>query len=194
MPRPLDDAPRIEVRSRAELRAFLAAHHATGVTCWLVTWRRHRPEHLAYSEIVEELLCWGWIDSLPRALDADRTMLMIAPRRDGSAWSAANKAHAERAIVSGAMTPAGLARIEAAKANGRWTFLDDVERLEVPADLATAFTVGARAVWDAFPRSIQRAALEWLKTAKGADTRASRVAEIAGSAAAGLRPRPFRRR
>jgi uncharacterized protein YdeI (YjbR/CyaY-like superfamily) len=120
-------------------------------------------------------------------------MLMIAPRKAGSAWSAINKAHAERAIASGAMTPAGLAKIEAAKASGMWTHLDDVERLEVPDDLGTAFTEQARAVWDGFPRSIRRGALEWLKNAKGAATRAARVAEIAGSAAEGLRPKPFRR-
>lgn len=193
MPRALEDAPRIEVRSRADLRAWLERHHAGAGTHWLVTFRKHRAEHLPYAEIVEELLCWGWIDSLPRALDDDRTMLMIAPRKDGSAWSATNKAHAGRAIAKGIMTPAGLARIEAAKASGMWTFLDDVERLEVPEDLAAAFSANGRAVWDGFPKSVRRGALEWLKTAKGDATRASRLAEIAGSAEEGLRPKPFRR-
>lgn len=193
MGRAAEGAPRVEVRSRADLRAWLEANHAMGVTHWLVTYRKHHPDHLPNPAIVEELLCWGWIDSLPRSLDDARTMLMIAPRKDGSAWSAINKAHAERAIASGAITPAGLAKIEAAKASGMWTHLDDVERLEVPDDLGTAFTEQARVVWDGFPRSIRRGALEWLKNAKGAATRAARVAEIAGSAAEGLRPKPFRR-
>ncbi len=193
MARAADEAPRVEVRSRADLRAFLAAHHAAGITHWLVTFRKPSPDHLPYPEIVEELLCWGWIDSLPRALDDVRTMLMIAPRKAGSAWSAINKANAERAIASGAMTPAGLAKVEVAKASGMWSFLDDVERLEVPKDLGVAFTTEGRKVWDGFPKSIRRGALEWLKNAKGADTRASRVAEIAGSATEGLRPKPFRR-
>jgi uncharacterized protein YdeI (YjbR/CyaY-like superfamily) len=193
MSRAAEDAPRIEIRSRADLRAFLAARHATGVTHWLVTFRKPSPDHLPYPEIVEELLCWGWIDSLPRALDDDRTMLMVAPRKDGSAWSAINKAHVERAIASGSMSPAGLAKVAAAKASGMWSFLDDVERLEVPDDLAAVFSAAGRAVWDKFPKSIRRGALEWLKSAKGAETRAARVAEIAGSAAEGLRPKPFRR-
>jgi uncharacterized protein YdeI (YjbR/CyaY-like superfamily) len=120
-------------------------------------------------------------------------MLMIAPRKEGSAWSAINKGHVEREIASGAMTPAGLAKVEAAMVSGMWAFLHDEERLEVPDDLAAAFDAGGRAVWDGFPRSIQRGALEWLKMAKGETTRAVRVAESAGSAAAGLRPKPFRR-
>jgi uncharacterized protein YdeI (YjbR/CyaY-like superfamily) len=193
LPRAADDLPRIEVRSRADLRGWLAAHHTDTRTHWLVTFRKHHPDHLPYPSFVEELLCWGWIDSRPSAVDDDRTMRMISPRKAGSAWSAINKAHVERAIAAGAMTPAGLARIEAAKASGGWEFLDDIERHEVPDDLAAAFTEDARAVWDGFPKSVRRAALEWLKLAKGSATRAARVAEIAGSAAEGLRPKPFRR-
>jgi uncharacterized protein YdeI (YjbR/CyaY-like superfamily) len=193
MPRAADDLPRIEVCSRADLRDWLSAHHTDTRTHWLVTFRKHHPDHLPYPSFVAELLCWGWIDSRPGTVDDDRTMRMISPRKAGSAWSAINKAHVERAIATGAMTPAGLARIEEAKASGGWEFLDDIERHEVPGDLTAAFTEDARVVWDAFPKSVRRAALEWLKLAKGSATRAARVAEIAGSAAEGLRPKPFRR-
>lgn len=75
---------------------------------------------------------------MTRALDADRSMILIAPRNPKSAWSAINKAHVTRAIASGAMTAAGLAKVQAAQANGMWGFLDDVEALEVPPDLAAA--------------------------------------------------------
>jgi uncharacterized protein YdeI (YjbR/CyaY-like superfamily) len=142
---------------------------------------------------VEELLCWGWIDSVTRALDADRSMILIAPRRVTSAWSAINKAHVDRARASGAMTPAGEAKVAAAVANGQWSFLDDVERLEIPADLAAALAGGGRAAWDAYPRSVKRGCLEWIKTAKTTLTRAARIAEVAQDAASGLRPRLFRR-
>ena len=158
----------------------------------LASFKKHHPDYLAYEPIVEELLCWGWIDSVTRALDADRSMILIAPRNPRSAWSAINKAHVERARASGAMTPAGEAKIAAAMANGRWTFLDDVERLEVPDDLAAA--LGAlRPGWDGYPRSVRRGTLEWIKTAKTPATRAKRIADVTGSLAAGLRPSPFRR-
>ena len=194
MARAADDAPILTVRTRADLRAWLALNHASPGPVWLASYKRHHPDYLAYEPQVEELLCWGWIDSVTRALDADRSMILVAPRNVKSAWSALNKAHVERAIASGAMMPAGLEKVEAAKASGMWTFLDDVERLEVPADLAEALGAAAvRDVWDGFPRSVKRGALEWVKTAKTAPTRAARIADIAGSAAQGLRPSPFRR-
>ena len=90
------------------------------------------------------------------------------------------------------MTPAGEALITAAQANGMWNFLDDVERLEVPDDLHAALS-GAMEVWAGYPRSVKRGTLEWIKTAKRPDTRAKRIADVANSAANGLRPTPFRR-
>jgi uncharacterized protein YdeI (YjbR/CyaY-like superfamily) len=192
--RAAEDAPRIEVRSRADLRAWLAAHHDAGRAHWLVAFRKHHPDHLPPREAVGALLCWGWIDSLPRALDADRTMILIAPRNPKSSWSAVNKAHAERARATGAMTPAGEAAIAAAKANGAWSALDAFERLEVPPDLAAALAPPARAVFDAWPRSVRRGTLEWLGTARTSQTRAARIAAIAGAAAHGERPAAFARK
>ncbi|MEM0935886.1 MAG: YdeI/OmpD-associated family protein [Pseudomonadota bacterium] len=145
-------------------------------------------------DIIEELLCWGWIDSRTRGVDAKRSSIWIAPRRAGSAWSAVNKGLVAQARVSGAMTAAGEARIAEAQASGMWKFLDDVERLEVPEDLRAALVgAGAEAVWEAFPRSVKRGTLEWIKTAKQAPTRAKRIADVAGRAAKGLRPSPFSR-
>jgi uncharacterized protein YdeI (YjbR/CyaY-like superfamily) len=192
--RAADDAPVLTVRTRADLRAWLSGHHAGPGPVWLATYKKHHPDYLAYEPQVEELLCWGWIDSVTRALDADRSMILIAPRNPKSAWSAINKGHVERARASGAMTPAGEAKIAAALANGMWTFLDDVERLDVPPDLAAALDARvARPAWDAWPRSIRRGTLEWIKTARRADTRADRIAHAADSAATGSRPRIFRR-
>lgn len=192
MARAAEGAPRVEVRSRAELRAWLAANHAAGLSVWLVTYKKHLPEYLPYGDMIEELLCWGWIDSQTRGVDADRTSVLVAPRNPKSAWSAINKAKVEAARASGAMTEAGERLVRIAQENGMWAFLDDVERLEVPADLAAA--LGAlREGWDAYPRSVRRGTLEWIKTAKGADTRAARIAGVVASLEAGLRPPPFRR-
>lgn len=190
----IGDAPSVEVRNRAELRAWLAENHARQRSAWLVTYRKHHGNHLPFEEVVEELMCWGWVDSSVRALDADRTMHFVSQRSPGSAWSAANKANVARARAAGAMTEAGEATIRAAQTNGMWAFLDDVERLEVPDDLAAALDGAAlRPVWEDWPRSVKRATLEWIKTAKRAETRGARIAEVASSAEQGLRPKPFRR-
>ena len=79
MARAAEDAPVLTVRSRADLREWLAAHHVGPGPVWLASYKRHHPDYLTYEPQVEELLCWGWIDSVTRALDADRSMILIAP-------------------------------------------------------------------------------------------------------------------
>lgn len=188
-----DIAPILTIKNRAELRDWLTANHVAAKSVWLATYKRHHADYLGYEAIVEELLCWGWIDSVTRALDADRSMILIAPRNPKSAWSAINKAHVDRARASGAMTPAGEAKIAVAMANGQWDFLNDVDALITPDDLiASLEAAGQRAFWEAMPRSIRRGSLEWLKTAKTPATSTKRIHDIVDSAAKGLRPSPFR--
>jgi uncharacterized protein YdeI (YjbR/CyaY-like superfamily) len=184
--------PLVTVGSRAALRDWLAANHRREEGVWLATWKKPHPEHLPWIEAVAELLCWGWVDAVTRKVDAERSAHLVAPRSPRSAWSALNKRLVEEARAAGAMTPHGEAAIAAAEASGMWTFLDDVEAGVVPDDLAAA--LGAhRAAWDAWPRSVRRGTLEWIKTARRPETRVRRVRDAAESAAAGLRPAPFRR-
>ncbi len=188
------DHPVVEVAGRVGLRDWLAANHATSGTVWLSLAKKPDPDHIPYDQVVQELLCWGWIDSLPRALDDRRSLLRAAPRSPRSAWSAVNKAHVAAMRAAGLMTPTGEAKVAAAVANGKWDFLNDVENLTMPDDLAAALSAaGATATWDAFPRSVKRGSLEQVAQAKAPATRAARVAEIAGSAARGLRAGWFRR-
>ncbi len=183
----------LTVRNRAELRKWLKKNHETwSDSLWLATYKKHHPDYLPWGQAVEELLCWGWVDAQVAALDEDRMKHRIAPRKETSAWSAVNKEIVERMRAEGQMTDAGEAKIAAAKANGMWGFLDDVERLEVPDDLAQALG-DAREIWDAYPRSVKRGTLEWIKTAKTAPTRTRRIDDVAQSAGAGLRPSIFRR-
>ena len=188
----IDGRAVVTVASRATLRDWLRDNHGQGEGVWLATYKRHHPDHLPWIEAVAELLCWGWIDAVTRKVDADRSAHLVAPRRAGSAWSAVNKRLVGQARAAGAMTPAGEAKIAAARADGSWTFLDDVEAGLVPDDLAAALG-RHRAVWDGWPRSVTRGTLEWIKTARTKTTRAKRIADVAQSAARGLRPSPFRR-
>jgi len=166
----------------ADWRAWLAANHARPEGVWLITYRPATGKTpFSYEQAVEEALCFGWIDGQANKLDDERTMLWFAPRRPGSGWARTNKARIERLIADGRMTPAGLAKIEAAQADGSWTLLDSVERLEVPDDLAAEFDKypDARAHFDAFPPSARRMALAWIAMAKRPETRAKRVSETA---------------
>jgi uncharacterized protein YdeI (YjbR/CyaY-like superfamily) len=194
--RPLTDAPEVEVASRADLRAWLAAHHARPTGIWLVTYKRADPDrYLPYDAIVEECLAFGWVDSLPRAKDELRSMLWIAPRKDGSNWSKLNKDRIARLEAAGLMTEAGRRVVARARVDGTWSALDAVEALEVPSDLAAALAAlpDARANWDAFPRSVRRGTLEQILNAKRTETRKARISETARLAAENVRPFQWRR-
>lgn len=172
------DAEHVEVRTLAELRDWLAANHARPASVWLVTWKKATPHYLPFGEVVEELMCWGWVDSSVRRVDDDRMKHLISPRKESSAWSAVNKEIVARMRAAGRMQPSGEAKIRAAEVNGMWGFLDEVERLEVPDDLSAAFGPD-RATWEGWSRSVKRAWLERIKWAKTDVTREKRVAECA---------------
>jgi uncharacterized protein YdeI (YjbR/CyaY-like superfamily) len=92
------------------------------------------------------------------------------------------------------MTPAGLAKIEAAKADGSWNALDGVEALEIPPDLEAALGAYSEAEqnFDSFPRSAKRAILEWIANAKRPETRKKRVEETARLAQENIRANQWR--
>jgi uncharacterized protein YdeI (YjbR/CyaY-like superfamily) len=182
----LDDAPHIQPDDRATWRAWLEANHATARGVWLVTWRpRSGRVGLDYEPAIEEALCFGWVDSTSGHVDDERGRLYFAPRKPRSVWAASNKARVERLIGEGRMTPAGLAVIDRAKANGSWEVLDSSERLEVPADLTAALDASPPAApnFAAFPPSARKMALGWIATARRPETRAARIARIAEAAA-----------
>lgn len=183
------DLARVEIKTRAALRAWLMRHHAQPNSIWLVTYKKGKGPHVPYDAIVEEALCFGWVDSLPRALDADRTMLRLSPRKPKSGWSGVNKARIEKLIASERMAPPGLAAIDTAKRNGAWTKLDSASALIVPRDLAAALKADAAAAknFAAFPPSTRRAILEWISAAKKPETRAARIAACIRDAARDIR-------
>ncbi len=188
----MDDAEQVQPATPAEWRAWLEEHGSSSTGAWLVTWKRHTGRAtVTYDEAVTEALAVGWVDSTARRLDEDRSALWFSPRRAASGWSRPNKQRVERLYAEGRMGAAGQRAIDVAKDNGAWSLLDDVEDLVVPDDLAAAFErhPGARDAWDAFPRSVRRAALEWIVQAKRAPTRAGRIAEVAEKSGRGERPR-----
>ena len=193
--RPLTDAPEVTVESIAALRAWLEDHHRQRDGVWLVTYKKTDARHVHYPEIVDQCLCFGWVDSLPRTKDDARSMLYISPRKSGSNWSRVNKGKVARLTDAGQMTPAGLDVVARAKEDGTWTALDDVENLVIPADLQAAFDQkpGAEDNWHGFPRSVKRGALEIVFNAKRAPTRAAKIETIVAESAEGRRPFQWRK-
>lgn len=172
----------VVAKDRAAWRRWLERNHATSAGVWLLVGKKGSGiASVTYEEAVEEALCFGWIDAKGTRLDDTRYRQWMTPRRRGSGWAASNKARVERLIAEGRMAPAGLAAIEAAKADGSWTKLDASTSLEVPPDLASAMGAypDARRHFDAFPPGARRAIIYWIASAKRPETRAKRVQQTA---------------
>jgi uncharacterized protein YdeI (YjbR/CyaY-like superfamily) len=185
--------PLLEPADRAEWRAWLEQHHATSSGVWVAVGKKGGTRTtLTYEELVQEALCFGWIDGVVNRLDADRFKQRLTPRRPGGTWSRSNKERVARLIEQGLMTPAGLAAVEAAQANGSWKLLDDVDDLVVPDDLAAALeTVPAAASFFAgLSPSPKKLILYWIGSAKRPQTRARRIEQTLQAAAEGRTPGP----
>jgi len=168
--------------SRAEWRSWLEHHHTRTQGIWLISYKKATGKpRVEYDEQVEEALCFGWLDSKANKLDNERSMLWFAPRKPRTGWSKPNKERVESMLIAGLMTPAGMAKIDAAQHDGSWSALDAVEALEIPPDLQVALDgyPSAGNHFDAFPRSAKRGILEWISTAKTDVTRAKRIEETA---------------
>lgn len=186
------DYPIFHAETRNQWRAWLMHHHTSARGVWLCSWRSttSRPR-CPYPEAVEEALCFGWIDSTNSLLDEERSLQLFTPRRPKSSWSRLNRERAAEMETRGLMTHAGRHAIAAAKANGWWTILDQVEDLEELADLKAALDRDprARSTWDAFPPRARRLMLWWIVSAARDATRAARIAQVVAEAAAGRRAR-----
>ena len=192
-----DAYEQVEVSSAEELRSWLRDNWDRSPGIWLVTYKKAAGEkYLPYDDIVREVLCYGWIDGRARGLDELRSQLLLTLRRPTSKWSRPNKLRVAELEASGRMAAPGRAVVEAARASGTWTALDDVEDLVEPAELTAALDAvpESRVNWDTFPRSTRRATLEWIAAARRPATRERRVAETVELAARNLRaqqwPRP----
>lgn len=182
-------------KTRAAWREWLQANYEQDDGVWFIRYKKSAGKPIVrFDDAVEEALCFGWIDSLPRKLDEDRTMLYFAPRKQGSNWSGLNKQRVQKMIDAGLMTPAGMAKIEASKADGSWDALNDVENLVIPEDLDAAFTryPNSKKNFENFPPSVRRGILEWILNAKRDATRQKRIDETARLAADNIRANQWR--
>src|SRR4051812_15678127 len=100
----------VEVRSSREWRAWLPKHHNSPPGVWLVFYKRHTGvRSIAYEDAVRGALCFGWVDSLNKRLDADRYAIKITPRQPTSKWSELNRKRWSELKAAGLLMPAGLA-------------------------------------------------------------------------------------
>ena len=184
------DFPIYHPADLAAWRAWLAAYHDTARGVWVAYWRKTSGrDTVAYEDLVEEAICFGWIDSTVNILDDERGLQLMTPRKPKSGWTRLNRQRVAALEAHGRMTDAGRQAVEVAKANGWWTIYDAVEDLLEPDDLADALDASptARTAWDGFPSSARKQMLWWVASAAKPETRTSRIARIVSEAVHGRR-------
>ena len=178
---------KLEITSADELRAWLLENHDQSESIWLVTYKKVDPaKYVSREEVLDELLCFGWIDGIRRKLDDKRTMQLIS-RRKVQHWSKSYKERAAILIKKEKMHASGYHSIEISKAEGLWNFMDDVDNLVLPDDLSDALSANpkAEAFFTTINDSSKRFVLRWLKLAKTDKTRKSRIQKLVTLSASG---------
>ncbi|RZU33615.1 YdeI/OmpD-associated family protein [Blastococcus saxobsidens] len=179
MPEPTD-LPVLPFADQAALEAWLEEHHATAPGLYVkIAKKGSGIPSVDWAGMVEVLLCFGWIDGRANRLDDAWYVQRITPRRPRSVWSRRNVETVARLIEQGRMRPAGLAAVEAAKADGRWErAYPGPATVTVPDDLAAALDAvpAARAVFDGLSSGERYSVLWRVHTATTPATRAKRIA------------------
>jgi uncharacterized protein YdeI (YjbR/CyaY-like superfamily) len=173
----------------ADWRNWLQANHATATELTLKLYKKASgTPSITWEEAVIEALAFGWIDSTKRPGGTDHWLQRFSPRKPRSGWSQKNRAHVERLIAEGRMTPAGLAHVEAAKADGRWdAAYAGGKDAQVPQDFLDALTPEAAQTYQTLNAQNRFALYYRLTTAKRPETRAKRIADFVAMLARGER-------
>ena len=132
-----DDLPIRLFASPLDLEEWLERSHLDSEGLWVkIAKKDSGVASVTYAEALELALCFGWIDSQKRSFDEKHFLQRFTPRRPRGKWSRINREKAEALIESGAMRSAGMAEVDAAKADGRWDAAYAGQRTaEVPVDL-----------------------------------------------------------
>ncbi len=167
------------ITERDDWRAWLEENHDSAKEIWLVFYKKHTGKpRLPQDDAVEEALCFGWIDSIVKRIDDEKFVQRFTPRRVRSIWSESNRERVGRMIEAGKMTAAGMAKVEAAKKNGKW-----FEYVPVRGEIALPKWIekelrSEKKVWENFNSmapSHRKQYLWWIMSAKREDTRIRRL-------------------
>ncbi len=181
--------------SREEMYAWLEEHHATLPEAWIGIHKKGSGRtSVAWPDIVDCVLCFGWIDGKGKSIDDKTYRIRITPRRKGSIWSAVNVNRAQELTDLGLMRPPGLAAFAARKEARTGIYSHEQDGpVEFDADAAARFQANAPA-WEWFQGqapSYRKAAIWWVISAKKEETRQRRLETLIADSAAGQRIGPL---
>jgi uncharacterized protein YdeI (YjbR/CyaY-like superfamily) len=179
-----------------ELRAWLEANHDTATELWVLFHKKHtgRPS-IRWGQLVDECLCFGWIDGQIKSLDDDTYRQRITPRKPDSTWSKVNVDKMAVLTAAGRVRPAGLAAFErrVPERSGIYAYEQHIPA-EWPPGFEQRFQANSDA-WAFFQRQIpsyRSTAIAWVARAKQEPTRERRLVQLIDCSARGVAPPPYK--
>jgi uncharacterized protein YdeI (YjbR/CyaY-like superfamily) len=184
-------------KTAKDLRVWLERHHATADELWVGLYKKGSGRlSVTWPEVVDEALCFGWIDGIRKSIDDERYANRLTPRK-ANFWSAVNVRRFEALRNEGRVRPAGLRAFEERRED-RTRVYSYEQRYQIELD--PAFTRRFRAkkrAWDWFhtqPKGYRTTAVYWVMSAKRPETRERRLDTLIEDSAKGRRVPPLRPR
>lgn len=194
-----EELPLLTFSDAAAFVSWLESQPNDGGGAWLKFAKKGAPEQtMSKSDAIDCALAHGWVDGQLGRVDDHYFKTRFTPRRPRSAWSRNNRDRVERLLSAGRMTPAGLAQVDLAKADGRWAAAYAPQSQAAPDDdLEAALDAepSARALFDALDSANRYSVLYRVHQAKTPERRAAKIAELVAKLARGetFHPRRARR-
>jgi uncharacterized protein YdeI (YjbR/CyaY-like superfamily) len=183
--------------SPAELRAWLEQNHGTETELLVGAYRKATGKpSVTWPQIVDEALCFGWIDGIRRGIDDESWSIRLTPRKPTSNWSSVNIRRVAELEREGRMKPAGRAAFErrSAERSGIYSY-EQRKKARLDPDQERAFQAN-EAAYEFFrlqPPGYRRTATHWVVSAKREETRRKRLATLIEDSANGRRLRHLTR-
>ena len=172
-------------RSQSSFRAWLERHHETAdqlvVRCFKI---KHADRGLTYREALDEALCLGWIDGVRHALDEVSFTVRFTPRKTSSVWSKVNVRRALELQAAGRLRPAGAVAFERRKTPS-YSYENRPGALGRALQMRFRAKAAAWAFFRAQPPWYQRTTSFWVMSARQAETRERRLAQLISCSEAG---------
>jgi len=177
---------------RNEWRSWLDKNHSTVKEVWLIYYKKPSGKpRIPYADAVEEALCFGWIDGKIKRINEDYYIQRFTPRRPGSRWSKYNIDRVHKLTKEGLMKPEGLNSYKEALEKPALIYENRADgEPSIPDDLLSVISKNKLAYNNFlnFSLSVRRMYIEWLNSARKAETRPRRIEKIITMAEKNLPP------
>jgi uncharacterized protein YdeI (YjbR/CyaY-like superfamily) len=175
----MNEVPHFYAANIKSWREWLKLNHQKEQSVWLV-YDKGKQRAMSWQDVVQEALCYGWIDSRPGKVSETQSKIYVSKRKPKSVWSKINKDNVEILIREGRIQTAGLKSVEVAKKNGSWNALNLSDNLVIPRELSIMFKLdsAAESNFKNYPIGSKKNTLQWIYDAKTPKTKQDRAEKV----------------